>query len=62
VDDYTNERFLDIILNEYPEYQNYIFDNIDEDAQSVSMEAITLAKFPGVRIDLVIIKEEYDAG
>lgn len=62
MDDYTNERFLDIILNEYPEYQNYIFDNIDEDAQSVSMEAITLAKFPGVRIDLVIIKEEYDAG
>lgn len=60
MDDYTNERFLDIILTEYPEYQNYIFDNTNDEANSVSMEAITLAKFPGVRIDLVIIREDYD--
>ena len=51
-------KVLDIILTEYPEYQNYIFDNTNDEANSV-LEAITLAKFPGVRIDLVIM-EDYD--
>lgn len=61
MDDYINEQFLDMILSEYPNAAEDIFFGDDEDApSSLLFNAVTIAKFPGIRIDLLIIRDDND--
>jgi len=61
MDDYINEEFLDMILSEYPNAAEDIFFGDDEDApDSLLFNAVTIAKFPGIRIDLLIIRDDND--
>ena len=61
MDDFVNEKFIDIILKEYRDVgQNVLFqDEGFEDG--IMFNAVTIAQFPGMRIDLLIIRGENDS-
>tara|TARA_R100000773_G_scaffold26051_1_gene22704 strand:- start:341 stop:526 length:186 start_codon:yes stop_codon:yes gene_type:complete len=56
--EYFNEKFLDMILEEYPEFNNQPF--TEEYQDGLLFNAVTIAQFPGMRIDLLIIRGEDD--
>ena len=57
--EYFNEKFLDMILEEYPDVKKtYCFS--EEYQDGLLFNAVTIAQFPGLRIDLLIIRGEDD--
>jgi hypothetical protein len=61
MDDFVNEKFIDIILQEFPDVaQNVLFQD-EEFEDGIMFNAVTIAQFPGIRIDLLIIRGENDS-
>ena len=61
MDDFINEKFIDMILEEYPDVaQNVLFQD-EEIEDGIMFNAVTIAQFPGIRIDLLIIRGENDS-
>lgn len=58
MDEFINERFIDIILEEYPNVAETVL--FEEESDALLFNAITIAQFPGMRIDLLIIREQDD--
>ncbi len=58
MEEYFNEKFLDMILAEYPEFDSQPF--MEEYQDGLLFNAVTIAQFPGMRIDLLIIRGEDD--
>ena len=58
--EYFNEKFLDMILEEYPELAENVLFQDEEYQDGLLFNAVTIAQFPGLRIDLLIIRGEDD--
>ena len=61
MDDFVNEKFIDIILEQYPDVAENILFQDEEFEDGIMFNAVTIAKFPGIRIDLLIIRGENDS-
>lgn len=61
MDDFVNEKFIDIILEQYPDVAENILFQDEEFEDGIMFNAVTIAQFPGIRIDLLIIRGENDS-
>ena len=61
MDDFVNEKFIDIILEQYPDVAENILFQDEEFEDGIMLNAVTIAQFPGIRIDLLIIRGENDS-
>ena len=59
--DFVNEKFIDIILEQYPDVAENILFQDEEFEDGIMFNAVTIAQFPGIRIDLLIIRGENDS-
>jgi hypothetical protein len=59
MEEYFNEKFIDIILEEYPNVADTVLFE-EEYSDALLFNAVTIAQFPGMRIDLLIIREQDD--
>ena len=55
MDDFVNEKFIDMILEEYPDVAENVLFQDEEFEDGIMFNAVTIAQFPGIRIDLLII-------
>ncbi len=60
MEEYINEKFIDIILEEYPNVADDVLFREEENYQDYIINAVTIAQFPGIRIELVVIRDEHD--
>ena len=61
MDDLVNEILIDIILEQYPDVAENILFQDEEFEDGIMFNAVTIAQFPGIRIDLLIIRGENDS-
>jgi hypothetical protein len=61
MDDFVNEKFIDMILEEYPDVAENVLFQDKEFEDGIMFNAVTIAQFPGIRIDLLIIRGENDS-
>ena len=61
MDDFVNEKFIDIILEQYPDVAENILFQDEEFEDGIMFNAVTIAQFPGIRIDLLITRGENDS-
>ena len=61
MDDFVNEKFIDIILEQYPDVAENILFQDEEFEDGIMFNAVTIAQFPGIRIDLLIMRGENDS-
>ena len=51
MDDFVNEKFIDIILEQYPDVAENILFQDEEFEDGIMFNAVTIAQFTGIRID-----------
>tara|TARA_R100001126_G_C4842612_1_gene157705 strand:- start:248 stop:436 length:189 start_codon:yes stop_codon:yes gene_type:complete len=61
MDDFVNEKFINIILQEYPDIEANLLFQDEQFEDGIMFNAVTIAQFPGIRIDLLIIRGENDS-
>ena len=61
MDDFVNEKFIDKILEQSPDVAENILFQDEEFEDGIMFNAVTIAQFPGIRIDLLIIRGENDS-
>ena len=61
MDDFVNEKFINIILQEDPDIEANLLFQDEHFEDGIMFNAVTIAQFPGIRIDLLIIRGENDS-
>ena len=61
MDDFVNEKIINIILQEYPDIEANLLFQDEQFEDGIMFNAVTIAQFPGIRIDLLIIRGENDS-